>query len=199
MYEEYRGLREQAASYKDEAKVKLNKIREMRASMKELREDIIAKDEKYRELIEVYNNLANQVTRTTYTNRIMDIVKNVKKQKNDIDKVLLDTRAVQKEINSVTSTLNRSFTLTEEVVFADAKKDNVTKDLYKRVVELNEHFKKLISGVEEIGQTRNAILALESKSEQAMERTSSLNFDQLGQDLKEIKAENRALIEKMTH
>ncbi|PRP82390.1 hypothetical protein PROFUN_10166 [Planoprotostelium fungivorum] len=198
LYDEYRDLREQQANYKEEAKVKLTKIREMRAMMKELMEEINGKDEKYRELIEVYNNISSQVTRTTYTNRILDIVKNVKKQKMDIDKVLLDTRTIQKEINSVTATLNRTFSATEEAIFADAKKDPQAKELYKRVVDLNENFKKLIAQVEETGHVRNAILALESKQEQAMERMSSLNFERLKKDLEDVRVENQGLLTKLT-
>lgn len=46
-----------------------------------------AKDEKYRELLETFNKLPKDITRSSYTNRILEIVKNVKKQKADIDKV----------------------------------------------------------------------------------------------------------------
>eukprot|EP01117_Protostelium_nocturnum_P013511 TRINITY_DN5046_c0_g1_i1.p1 TRINITY_DN5046_c0_g1~~TRINITY_DN5046_c0_g1_i1.p1 ORF type:complete len:609 (-),score=200.72 TRINITY_DN5046_c0_g1_i1:58-1884(-) len=197
LYEEYRRLRAQQVNSKEEAKVKLAKIKEMRGIMKELAEEILGKDEKYRELIEVYNSLATQVTRSTYTNRILDIVKNVKKQKMDIDKILIDTRSIQKEINSITATLNRTFSSTEDLIFADTKKDNTTKEIFREVVNLNENFKKLLTFVEEIGQTRNAILTLDSKTEQLQERISSLNFDRLEQDLKEIKAENRAIMEKL--
>jgi uncharacterized protein YdcH (DUF465 family) len=50
-------------------------------------EALKGKDEKFRELVEVYNKLPKDVKRSYYTNRILEIVKNVKKQKIDIDKV----------------------------------------------------------------------------------------------------------------
>ncbi len=61
----------------------------MRAQMKEIAAEVHAKEERYRELLEVYSKLPKDVTRAQYTNRILEIVKNVKKQKVDIDKVTL--------------------------------------------------------------------------------------------------------------
>lgn len=62
---------------------------------------------------------------------------------------------------------------------------------------MNEHFKTLIKTVEEIGSTRNANLSLESKIEEVEQRTAQLDLERVGKDLKEIKAENRALLEKL--
>ncbi len=60
--------------------------------------------------------------RSIYTRRILDIVKNVKKQKLEINKILIDMRNVMKEITLTTDTLNRSYAVTENLMFADAKK-----------------------------------------------------------------------------
>jgi uncharacterized protein YdcH (DUF465 family) len=56
--------------------------------MKELATEVHSKDEKYGELLETYNKLPKDITRTHYTNRILDIVRNVKKQKVEISKVM---------------------------------------------------------------------------------------------------------------
>ena len=55
------------------------------------------------------------------------VVKQCKKQKVDIDRILLDTRALQKEINEVSDKLGRSFLLANEMVFGDAKKVSAKK------------------------------------------------------------------------
>jgi hypothetical protein len=60
-----------------------------------------------------------------------------------------------------------------------------------------QNFKKLVKQVEEIGGTRNTILNLESKIDQLQERTNALNFETIGRDLKEIKHENKQLVEKI--
>ena len=59
----------------------------MRAQMKQLEAEINAKDEEYKELLEIYRQLPKNINRSVYTKRILDIVKQVKKQKVDINKV----------------------------------------------------------------------------------------------------------------
>lgn len=46
------------------------------------------REERYQELAAMFANLQKDVTRPHYTDRILEIVKNVKKQKVDIEKVL---------------------------------------------------------------------------------------------------------------
>lgn len=55
--------------------------------------------------------------RNAYTSRILEIIGNIRKQKNDIDKVLSDTRELQKEINNITGQLDRQFTVTDDLLF----------------------------------------------------------------------------------
>ena len=76
---------------------------------------------------------------------------------------MISTRNLKKEINSINETLDRSFHIVEEMVFADATKDPTAKQAYKQIVGINEAFKKLTEGVTETGQAKNATLDLESK------------------------------------
>lgn len=55
--------------------------------------------------------------RSTYTRRIYEIIGNINKQNSDIQKILKDTRALQKEIQNLTEQIDRSFTLAEELIF----------------------------------------------------------------------------------
>lgn len=77
--------------------------------------------------------------------------------------ILVSTRSLKKEINSISGTLDRSFHVVEEMVFADATKDVTAKQAYKQIVGINEAFKKLTEGVTETGQAKNATLDLEAK------------------------------------
>ena len=119
---QYRDLRSKFADRKKEAKEKLNKIKEMREQMERLRIDMQQKDQKYRQLLEQYKNVPKDKTRSMYTERILEIVKNVKKQKVEIDKILLDTKELKKEISKITDKLNRSFSVTDELIFKVKKK-----------------------------------------------------------------------------
>ena len=46
----------------------------------------------------------------------MEIIGNIKKQKDEIDKILRDTKELQKEINSVMGRVERSFIVTKDVI-----------------------------------------------------------------------------------
>lgn len=55
--------------------------------------------------------------RSSYTRRILEIIGNIKKQNDEIKNILKDTREVQKEINSLNGQVDRSFTLSDELIF----------------------------------------------------------------------------------
>lgn len=69
------------------------------------------------------------ISRNDYTSRILEIIANIRKQKTDIDRVLQDTRALQKEINNVSGQLDRQFTVTDDLLF--------------QVIEMNSSIKML--------------------------------------------------------
>jgi len=56
-------------------------------------------------------------TRTFYTQRILSIVANVKKQNEEMYRVLEDVKSVQREINSLQGKVERTFTVTDEMIF----------------------------------------------------------------------------------
>jgi len=160
--------------------------------------DIHQKEDHYKQLQEALDALPKDMTRAVYTRSILEIVKNVKKQKVDIDKILIDTRNLQKEINTVSDTLGRVFTVVDELVFADANaKDTTAIQAYKHIAGIDKNFKKLVTWIEETGQTRNNVLNLEAKIDQIQLRTSSLNTERLDKDLAEVKEENAALQTKL--
>jgi hypothetical protein len=51
--------------------------------------------------------------------------------------------------------------------------------------------------VEEIGQTQNSSLELETKITQMEERTNNLDMNKVEADLKEIKQENTKLLQRL--
>lgn len=55
--------------------------------------------------------------RTFYTQRILSIVANVKKQNEEMHRVLEDVKSVQREINSIQGKVERTFTVTDEIIF----------------------------------------------------------------------------------
>ena len=85
-----------------------------------------------------YERMSRDLNRVAYTRRIMEIVANIQKQREDIDKILVDTRMVQKEINQLTGKLDRIFTVTDEQVYKHARKDEARRSAYKLLASLRE-------------------------------------------------------------
>lgn len=55
--------------------------------------------------------------RLAYTKKILEITANIKKQNGEIESILKDTKVVQKEINILNGQVDRSFTLSDELIF----------------------------------------------------------------------------------
>ena len=85
-----------------------------------------------------YEHMSKDLNRVAYTRRMMEIMANIQKQKEDIGKILADTRIVQKEINGLTGKLDRVFTVTDEQVYKDARKDEARRTAYKLLASLRE-------------------------------------------------------------
>ena len=80
--------------------------------------------------------MGKDASRTSYTRRIMEIVANIQRQKEDIGKILQDMRLVQKEINALTGRLERIFLITDEQVYKDARKDEARRTAYKLLANI---------------------------------------------------------------
>jgi len=67
--------------------------------------------------IDCRNELYHFSFRSSYTQRILEIISNIEKQKKEINKNLNDTRLVQKEINSLDGKVERCFISIDELMF----------------------------------------------------------------------------------
>ncbi|TRZ10429.1 hypothetical protein HGM15179_016684 [Zosterops borbonicus] len=107
--------------------------------------------------------LPRDVSRAVYTQRILEIVGNIRKQKEEIGKILEDTRALQKEINALVGKLERTFSVTDELLFKDAKRDEVVRKAYKYLAALHENCAQLIRTIEDTGTIQREIRDLEEQ------------------------------------
>lgn len=55
--------------------------------------------------------------RSAYTRRILEIIGNIKKQREEIDKIVEDTKQLQRDINIVSDRVDRSVTYADELIF----------------------------------------------------------------------------------
>uniref|UniRef100_UPI000B4C855E coiled-coil domain-containing protein 22 n=1 Tax=Lonchura striata TaxID=40157 RepID=UPI000B4C855E len=88
-------------------------LRRSRAAAEEARR----KESLHGQLVAELAALPRDVSRSVYTQRILEIVGNIRKQKEEIGKILEDTRALQKEINALVGKLERTFSVTDELLF----------------------------------------------------------------------------------
>lgn len=141
-----------------------------------------------RELEKIVDTSSN---RTAYTNRILEIIGNIKKQDLDIDRILLDTRKLQKEINTISGHLERQFTATDDLVFRNAKYDEYAKRSYKLLATLHADCGDLVKLVEETGSVIREVRELEDQID--LERTKNVaeNLQRVEADLNEIKMSRR--------
>lgn len=135
---------------------------------KELLEESRSKDQQCAQLLAEIPKLPKEVNRSAYTQRILEIINNVRKQRCEIDKVLADTREIQKEINTLTGRLERSFTVADELIFKDAKTNEASRKAYKFLATLHSDCAELVTLVEETGATVREIRDLEEQVRQQL-------------------------------
>ncbi|KAH9498175.1 hypothetical protein Btru_007891 [Bulinus truncatus] len=197
MHRSHNDLPEKGPDKKSEAEKKLEEIKLFRARMKEVADDARRKEELHKQLVSEYERMTKDVNRSAYTRKILEIVSNIKKQKQEIDKILLDTKSIQKEINSLSGKLDRTFTVTDELIFRDAKKDDAVKKAYRFLAALHENFEQLIKTVEDTGVVMREIKDLEEQVEIESNKKVLSNLEKITDDLQQMKKENSTLLVKV--
>lgn len=194
LIEQYRQLKEQCSKRLNDTQQKLEEIKSMKDKMREISEQARSKEELHKQLVSEYEKLAKDVNRSSYTKRITEIVGNIKKQKEEIAKVLTDTKALQKEINQLTGKLDRTFTVTDELIFKDAKKDEAVRRAYKYLASVHENSNQLLQAVEETGSILREMRDLEDQIEQESQKKVTANLERITADYKQMKQENASLL-----
>lgn len=99
------------------AQERIENIKEVKRKIKEIEEDVRNKTQGQQQLQNELSQMKRVTDRSAYTSRILDIIGSIKKQNNDINEVLKDTKSIQKAINSAEGQLQRQFTVTEDLIW----------------------------------------------------------------------------------
>eukprot|EP00735_Rhodelphis_limneticus_P014378 TRINITY_DN8398_c0_g1::TRINITY_DN8398_c0_g1_i1::g.29064::m.29064 TRINITY_DN8398_c0_g1::TRINITY_DN8398_c0_g1_i1::g.29064 ORF type:complete len:675 (-),score=184.87,sp/A7RNG8/CCD22_NEMVE/32.40/4e-101,DUF812/PF05667.6/2.3e-126,ATG16/PF08614.6/2e+03,ATG16/PF08614.6/0.0042,ATG16/PF08614.6/3,ATG16/PF08614.6/3.1,ATG16/PF08614.6/3e+03,Tropomyosin_1/PF12718.2/3.4e+03,Tropomyosin_1/PF12718.2/7.6,Tropomyosin_1/PF12718.2/0.0076,SNARE/PF05739.14/2,SNARE/PF05739.14/37,SNARE/PF05739.14/6.1e+02,SNARE/PF05739.14 len=185
------------AARREEAKNKLERVKAMREECKTMAQEIRDKEELYNRLQEEVTKMRKDVNRASYVRRIMDIMKNINKQRREIKRILADMHDLQKRINMQSETLHRSYAATDELIFKTAKTDAGVKPMYKTLVDLHQAFEQCGKMIEDTGRTMTSIRLFEKLIDEMDARISSKNESQMLADLKAVKKENAVLAEKV--
>uniref|UniRef100_A0A3Q3X4D7 Coiled-coil domain-containing protein 22 n=1 Tax=Mola mola TaxID=94237 RepID=A0A3Q3X4D7_MOLML len=197
LIDEHRRLKELCSNQDLESSRKLLEIKSLHDKIRVSTEETKKKEEIYKQLVTELENLPQDATRSAYTLRILEIVSNIKKQKEEITKILSDTKQLQKEINSLTGKLDRTFAVTDEMVFKDAKKDESVRKSYKYLAALHENCNQLIQTIEDTGTILREIRDLEEQIETENDNKTVSNLEKILDDYKDIRQENSALAAKV--
>uniref|UniRef100_A0AAR2IQF8 Coiled-coil domain-containing protein 22 n=1 Tax=Pygocentrus nattereri TaxID=42514 RepID=A0AAR2IQF8_PYGNA len=197
LIDEHRRLKELCSNREMESSMKLSEIKDLHDKIRHSAEEAKKKESLYKQLITEYETLPKDVSRSAYTMRILEIVSNIKKQKEEITKILSDTKELQKEINGLTGKLDRTFAVTDELVFKDAKKDESVRKSYKYLAALHENCTQLIQTIEDTGTIMREIRDLEEQIETENGKKTVSNLEKILEDYKAIRQENSALAAKI--
>ncbi|PWA28614.1 hypothetical protein CCH79_00020099, partial [Gambusia affinis] len=196
LIEEHRRLKEICSTKDLESSTKLSEINSLHEKIRAATAEAKKKEESYKQLVTELESLPQDASRSAYTQRILEIVGNIKKQKEEITKILSDTKELQKEINSLTGKLDRTFAVTDELVFKDAKKDESVRKSYKYLAALHENCNQLIQTIEDTGTILREIRDLEEQIETENCNKTVTNLERIMDDYKAIRQENSALAAK---
>lgn len=197
LVDEYRRLKDICSSKDVESSKKLSEIKSLHEKIRVSTEEAKKKEDAYKQLVTELENLPQDVSRSAYTQRILEIVSNIKKQKEEITKILSDTKELQKEINNLTGKLDRTFAVTDELVFKDAKKDETVRKSYKYLAALHENCNQLIQTIEDTGTILREIRDLEEQIETENGNKTVANLERILEDYKAIRQENASLAAKV--
>jgi hypothetical protein len=197
LVERYRILRSESEGRESEETRLLGEVGRLRSRMKEVADETREKESLYKQLVTEYEQLSKGQSRVSYTRRILEIVANIHKQKEDIGRILADTRKVQKEINQLAGKLDRVFTMTDELVYKDARKDEARRQAYKMLASLRDNCGKVVEAIEETGQTKRDQRDLEDQIDSESGKKAAANLKKIEADLAQMKSENSQLLAQL--
>lgn len=135
-------------------------------------------------LSQLQNIQKKSAPRQEYTQRILEFIGNIHKQRNDIDKILSDTRDLQKLLNNLTSQVQRQFSYTDDLLFQSAKHDLHAKRAYKLLAMLHATCNDLLDMVTQTGTVSKEIRDIETAIDRELLKNVASSLQQISTDIK---------------
>ena len=105
----------------------------------------------------------------------------------EISKIVSETRDVQREINAARDTMARAYALVEDILFRDAKKDELCKDAYRHLHAVHKGFADLGDKTTATGRARKVQRELEKRCEELAKNPTDI--DRVSRDVAAVKTE----------
>ncbi|XP_042233222.1 coiled-coil domain-containing protein 22 homolog [Homarus americanus] len=175
----------------------LAEMSELRDKMKAMVQDASRKETALAQLKGQVEKMNKDINRSVYTKRIIDISAKVRKQKQEIDRVLADTRTIQKEINILSGKLERTFTVVEGTAYKEAANNERVRQVYRAVAAVHEGCGELVDIVRDTGTVQREIADLREQVDLEKSKKVEENLTQLKTDLNQVKKENASLKQQL--
>ncbi|EFA01483.2 Coiled-coil domain-containing protein 22 homolog-like Protein [Tribolium castaneum] len=196
LLEEYKSL-QNAISHKDlKRQQEQEKLRKLEETQKTLKIDLNEKTQLEEELRKKLQQINKTHNRSGYTRRILEIIGNIKKQDDEIQKILNDTKMVQREISNLTGQVDRSFTLADELIFRDAKQDETARRAYKLLAQLRDDCSSIIKAVTDLGAVERECRNLQEQIDSETGKESAVKLERVNKDLQEMRKETEQLLKQ---
>ncbi|KAK7305276.1 hypothetical protein VNO77_43178 [Canavalia gladiata] len=186
--ERKRSLEESLYSNNPDALEMLQKLRQVQQEELFIISETIKREEEHLKLCADLEKQQKIASRKSYTDRIKEITKNSLKQDADIEQILKDTREVQLDSNSIQERLHRTYTVADEIVFREAKKDPAGPQVYRLLVSIHQGFEQISEKILATDRIRREIAEYEMKL--AATTSRSLDVNELKANLDAIIREN---------
>jgi coiled-coil domain-containing protein 22 len=193
LMKEYEEIKASVTRRKEEGRWKVGEMRRMREEMRTMAGSIREAEERYKLLSDEFEKMPKNINRAVYTYRIMDIIKQIRKQQGEVDRIVSDIRSVQRALNVVSQKLSRTEAITDEHVFQAAssqKNDPAYIQAYRSLANVREIFDDLVATAEEGGKLESATRDFENRAKQLENRITSQNMERVVADLESVKKEN---------
>ncbi|XP_028752883.1 coiled-coil domain-containing protein 22-like [Neltuma alba] len=179
--EKRRGLQESLFSNIPEAQEMLQQLKEVEQEEQSILSEIQKRDEEYSKLSADLGKQPKVGSRKSYVERIKEITKNSRKQDADIQRILKETREVQLESNSIQERLHRTYAVADEIIFREAKKDPMGRQVYRLLTSIHESFEQMSEEILATDRIQREVAEYEMKL--AVMASRNLDADKKNADL----------------
>lgn len=165
--------------------LKTKNVKEFQKIIKQLEKVLEEKKTHQNQLAIELRMIENETAapRKEYINRILEFISNIRKQRNDIYKVLDDTRDLQKQLNSLSAQLQRQFCYTDDLLFQTAKHDAHSKVAYKLLATLHSTCNELVELVTKTGNVTNTSREIEVQIDREKIKNVNVRLQQITDDI----------------
>lgn len=192
LIEEYRTLSSSIKRRDQDKQLMMNKIAKLRKSIQDDQQHLQETQEQITHMEEVNGNApSDQHHRHHYVEMILEHIKKLQAQEEEVEKVRADIRSQNQRMNQTIDTVKRTWQLLEGTIYSKAKERNQDwmKKTYKMAVELLTLYESISEEVENSGKCSAQTMELDQKIERLENQIDKDALQRVQNDLKTLREE----------